>query len=75
VALEAYESSVNAGTEDPCKGLSRMKCGVYEHNRQVLLSMKRSAWRQTDPQEEDRRKKSGLKDPVIWDGPEKFLRP
>jgi len=73
--LEAYESSVRAGDEDPCKGLSKKKCDGYEHNRQVLWSMKRSEWRQTDTQEEDRRKKSGLKDPVIWNGPEKFVRP
>jgi hypothetical protein len=67
--------SVKAGDEDPCKGLSKKKCGVHEHNRQVLWSMKRNEWRQMDPQEEDRRKKSGLKDPVIWNGPEKFIRP
>src|ERR1051326_1071133 len=70
--LEAYESSVKAG-EDPCKDLSKRDCHVYEHNRQVLWSMKRSEWRQVDAQEEDRRKKSGLKDPVIWNGPEKFI--
>jgi hypothetical protein len=73
--LEAYELRVKAGTDDPCKGLSKTKCGVYEHNRQVLLSRNRSEWRQTDPQEEDRRKKSGSNDPVIWDGPEKFILP